>query len=157
MQVCLGCRESSLGRTASPGSRGTLWLSSSPLTLSDRYTPGWSCCRTCTCSYPRPSPGSGLEGCQTWCKVLTDIRANLTIHLLAWPPLVKGEPLMFLPQTSLDTDPNMAKVPKLWFTTPSASVEFALNLCCALASSNSDDTSSKASFRSLNNMGELGF
>ena len=59
---------------------------------------------------------------------------------------------MFLPQTSLDTDPNMAYVPKLWLTNPSASVEFALKLCCALASSNSDETSSKASFRSLRNM-----
>ena len=64
---------------------------------------------------------------------------------------------MFLPQTSLDTDPNKAKVLRLWLTTPSASVEFALNFCCALASSNSDDTSSKASFRSLESMRVLGF
>ena len=79
----------------------------------------------------------------------------MNFHLLAWPPLVKGEPLMFLPQTSLDTDPNMAKVPRLWLTTLSASLELALNLCCALASSNSEETSSKASFRSLQNMGKL--
>ena len=78
-------------------------------------------------------------------------------HLLAGPPLVKGDPLMFLPQTSLDTDPNKAKVLRLWLTTPSSSVEFALNFCCALASSNSDETSSKASFRSLESMRVLGF
>ena len=37
---------------------------------------------------------------------------NQTSHLLAVPPLVKGELLMFLPQTSLDTDPNKAYVPR---------------------------------------------
>ena len=62
--VCLVCTGSSPGRKASSDSRGTLWLANSPLTQSGRYTPGSSCCRTCTCSSRPLSPGSGLVGCR---------------------------------------------------------------------------------------------
>ena len=79
LPVCPGCREPSHGRMASSDSRGTLWLASSPLTLSDRCTPGWSCCRTCTCSCRRPSPGSGLEGCQTFSE---QVKTHQTLLLL---------------------------------------------------------------------------
>ena len=84
--VCPGCREPSHGRMASSDSRGTLWPLSSPLTLSDRCTPGWSCCRTCTCSCRRPSPGSGLEGCQTWC-FSEQVKTQQTLLLWASSPV----------------------------------------------------------------------
>ena len=90
----------------------------SPWTRWGRCTPGWSCCRTCTWSSRPPSPGSGLAGCQTWNKgwVVVVVKITLSPHLLAVPPLVKGELLMFLPHTSLDTEPNKAYVPRPWFT-----------------------------------------